>query len=373
MPAGTTNGEAIMRIQRTIGISLAAICTATAAVAQTPSIVNGNVQQRAVTSTLSAEFGALVKAQTAPAWIGYAVPAVNAENEECCNYENGSTRFCGQCRLEDGNQGFNMSSDKRTTHLEAPDLLVLFRAENGSVEKIRTFSEDCELDAGGRTVYWLTGVNPAESVALLASLVTGSGQGLESADDRDHITDGAVAAIALHAAPEADAGLRGFVAASQSEKLRERAAFWMAAARGKTGFDTLKSLAHEDDDDHFREKLMFDLSISKQPEAIDTLIESAHHDPSDSVRSQAIFWLGQKAGKKAEGAITEAIERDPATEVKKKAVFALSQLPKDEGVPLLIQTARSNPNPVVRKDAMFWLGQSHDPRALEFFEQVLGR
>jgi HEAT repeat protein len=91
------------------------------------------------------------------------------------------------------------------------------------------------------------------------------------------------------------------------------------------------------------------------------------------VRGQAIFWLAQKAGKKAEGAISEAIERDPETEVKKKAVFALSQLPKDEGVPLLIQTARSNSNPVVRKDAMFWLGQSHDPRALEFFEQVLSQ
>jgi len=57
--------------------------------------------------------------------------------------------------------------------------------------------------------------------------------------------------------------------------------------------------------------------------------------------------------------------------VKKKAVFALSQLPKDEGVPLLIQVARTNHNPAVRKQAMFWLGQSHDPRALAFFEQVL--
>jgi hypothetical protein len=39
----------------------------------------------------------------------------------------------------------------------------------------------------------------------------------------------------------------------------------------------------------------------------------------------------------------------------------------------LIEAARSNSNPVVRKDAMFWLGQSNDPRALEFFEQVLGQ
>ena len=65
------------------------------------------------------------------------------------------------------------------------------------------------------------------------------------------------------------------------------------------------------------------------------------------------------------------IEDDPETEVKKRAVFALSQLPHDEGVPLLIDTARKNRNPAVRKQAMFWLGQSNDPRALAFFEDVL--
>jgi len=57
--------------------------------------------------------------------------------------------------------------------------------------------------------------------------------------------------------------------------------------------------------------------------------------------------------------------------VKRRAVFALSQLPKDEGVPMLIEIARSNRNPEVRRQAMFWLGQSHDPRAVAFFEKVV--
>ena len=42
-------------------------------------------------------------------------------------------------------------------------------------------------------------------------------------------------------------------------------------------------------------------------------------------------------------------------------------------VPKLIEVARSNKNPAVRKQAMFWLGQSRDPRALEFFQEVLAR
>ena len=57
----------------------------------------------------------------------------------------------------------------------------------------------------------------------------------------------------------------------------------------------------------------------------------------------------------------------------RQAVFALSQMPKDEGVPKMIEVARTNRNAEVRKQAMFWLGQSGDPRALEFFEDILRR
>lgn len=366
-----------MRIRRGIGMAPAAglvLLGATLAAAENPSIINGNIQRRAVTTNLSAEVGSLLKAQASPAWIGYAVPAENPDFQSCCYYGDAQDRSCGQCRLEDGRSGSDTVTGKHTVDLESQGLVVMLRAEDGAIGKVRSFSQNCELDAGGRTVYWLTGVNPRESVDLLTRLVTGhAGGGLDSGDGHDHIGEGALAAIAQHAAPEADAALKVFVAPDQSEKLRERAAFWLAAARGKAGFDVIRPLARSDHDGNFREKLMFDISISKQPEAVDALIDSARHDESPHVRGQAIFWLAQKAGKKAEGAITEAIERDPETEVKKKAVFALSQLPKDEGVPLLIQAARSNSNPVVRKDAMFWLGQSNDPRALEFFEQVLGR
>jgi HEAT repeat protein len=69
--------------------------------------------------------------------------------------------------------------------------------------------------------------------------------------------------------------------------------------------------------------------------------------------------------------IKASAENDPETSVKKQAVFALSQLPKSEGVPLLIELAKSNRNAVVRKQAIFWLGQSRDPRALDFLEEIL--
>ena len=98
----------------------------------------------------------------------------------------------------------------------------------------------------------------------------------------------------------------------------------------------------------------------------------ARNHPVSSVRNDALFWLSQRAGDQlAAGAIAEAIEKDPDTGVRKQAVFALSQLPKDESVPKLIDVAKSNKNAAVRQQAMFWLGQSGDPRAIKFFEDVL--
>src|SRR5205823_1325668 len=224
---------------------------------------------------------------------------------------------------------------------------------------VRSFSSDCGIDAGGLPVNVLTGVKPAESIALLSALADRASSG---EDRHNRVLDGAISALAFHAAPEADTALDKFVAAGKPLRVREKAAFWLGTARGKHGLQTLLALTKSDSDDSFREKAVFPISQSKEPEAQPALIRMAREDQSSGVRGQALFWLAQKAGKKAAGTITDAVENDPDTSVKKKAVFALTQMPKEEGVPLLIQVAKTNKNPVVRKEAIFWLGQSRDRR-----------
>jgi HEAT repeat protein len=249
------------------------------------------------------------------------------------------------------------------------EIFVLLRIESHTLDRIRTFSADCELDAGGVPFHWLTGVSPADSVTFLSKFA------LQPEDDSrgHHRRDPAVAAIALHADPAADQALEKFAAPGQPEWLREKATFWLGSARGRRGYEVLRRIVTQDPSERVREKAIFGLNVSKEPEALQTMIQVAKNDHSTQVRGQALFWLAQKAGQKAAATISEAIENDPDTEVKKKAVFALQQLPADEGVPLLIQVARTNKNPAVRKQAMFWLGQSHDQRAVRFFEEVLLR
>ena len=335
-----------------------------------PRVANAKMQTRSAAAGLEKEFRALVAGQSEPAWIGYAAPMVAGRHQMCCS-SGDSMGCCGACRLE-GDTGVTLQTDTHgTVKLEGPALLfVLFRVEQKKVEKIRRFSEECDLDAGGLAFYWLADVRPAESIALLASFATAP-----EADTREgrRTSDGALSAIALHRDPEADRVLEQFVAPSQPEKLRERAAFWLGVTRGRRGYEVLRKMVQEDPSDRVRERAVFALTQSKEPEAVEAIIGVARSDKSPHVRGQALFWLAQKAGRKAVEAITKAIQDDPETEVKKRAVFALSRLPKEEGVPLLIQVARTNQNPAVRKQAMFWLGQSKDQRTLAFFEEILTR
>lgn len=89
-------------------------------------------------------------------------------------------------------------------------------------------------------------------------------------------------------------------------------------------------------------------------------------------RDQAVFWLGQAAGDSATVHLAALVgDNGVDREVREHAVFALSQRPREEGVPALISVARTNRDPELRKKALFWLGQSHDPRALDLFEELI--
>jgi HEAT repeat protein len=252
-----------------------------------PRITNGRIEPHTVSAGLAKDLPALAAKLTEPTWIGYTAPMIDGEHH-MCDYWN-----------DNGRNSYSYSN--APVHLEPPDFFfVLFRVESAQIVRIRTYSADCPLDAGGKAVHWFTNVTSADSLNYLKTFVN-------APSSPNRVVDSAVTAIAMH---------------------------------------------------------------EGQP-ALDLLIALARDNASTKIRGNALFWLAQRAGQKAVGTITAAIENDPDTEVKKKAVFALSQLPKDEGVPLLIQQARTNKNAAVRKQAMFWLGQSKDPRALKFFEEIL--
>ena len=334
--------------------------------------VNAKLETRSGAQGLEPTVQQIASESEQPQWIAYGVARIASnEHSNCCwNYRGNGEDWCGICRLEheDGKVATG-KDDGSTVKLEGtPEITVLVRVEQKRVMRIRVAPGQCTLDAGGLRAIWLSDVKPNESVAFLTSYVEGGrGQGEPHSDLREQ----ALMAIAQHADVSADQAFARFVAPGQPRWVRERASFWLGAARGESGLTLLEKMAKNDPDPEMREKVEFAMFVSHEPRAVDDIIRMAKDDENAGVRGQALFWLGQKAGQKASAAINGAIQNDPDTEVKKKAVFALSQMPKDEGVPKLIEVAQKNKNPEVRKQAMFWLGQSNDPRALSFFEQIL--
>ena len=340
--------------------ALTSIVEAQAANADLP-VRSTRVERRDAASGLAQTVATIQRGDGGPLWLAWAVPAVAGREGRQHRW---GDRDPGRCILEDdGEIRQSHGTDGNTERL-----VLLVRSEGTRLTRVAFTDERCTVDAGSRTVYWLSSVAPAQSVNLIA----GVARDAQTASDDGRKGNGrgqAIAAVALHGDPAADAALADFVGAGQPRQLRKDAAFWLGAARGQAGAAVVDRLARTDSDDDFRKHLAFVLTLNDS--GIDTLLELAKRDPSSQVRGQALFWLGQKAGQRAVAALEGAVTDDPDRDVRKKAVFALSQLPKDEGVPRLITVARTHRDPEVRKQAMFWLGQSGDERAVGFFEEIL--
>ena len=304
---------------------------------------------------------ALAGESAGSAWLGYSVPIVAGDHEMCCSVND----LPGVCPLG-GHAGSSITRHReiRTARGSADSLSVFVRLRSGAVSEVRFYDGSCSVDAAGATYYPLDDVDPAESVAFLAPLIE-----RWSGD----LGEEALAALALHADDAAGRALEGFTASSRPEELRERAAFWLGVSRGAEGLELLARMLRDDPSPSVREQVVFAVYVGEDPAAAGILIDAAREDESPGVRAAALFWLGQTAGDRVAGELREAATRDPDAEVREAAVFGLSQLPADEAVPALIDAARTSRHDEVRRMATFWLGQSGDPRALEFFEELLAR
>jgi hypothetical protein len=279
-----------------------ALCTpllvlaASAASAQ-PAAIHARIDTRSAAAGLAPAFRALLGEQ--PAWIGYAVPM--AGRAHMCCYDNatfaaGSPR-CGGCRLE-GDGSFSLSD--RPVSLEASGrFMVLFRAAGGRVQKIRAFSEDCAIDAGGLPFHWLTDVRPAESVALVRSYL---------GTDR-HLADSALAALAFHDAPEAVETMIQAARRDASTHLRGQALFWLSQRAGQRAAEAITDAIRHDPETEVKKKAVFALSQLPKDEAVPLLIRTARTNRNPEVRKQAVFWLGQSNDPRALAYFEEVLSR----------------------------------------------------------------
>src|SRR5260221_2802833 len=145
-----------MRAHRLAAGALALIIFPALAVAQPqPRVSNGRLAAQVAGSNLDSVFHRLVSGQSGPGWIGYTVPVVNrSEGRLCCTgdtwisdgivFTNGRVATCGlepsTTTRRPSDQPAQMQNPVR---LEGPDsLVVLYRVEDKTVQKIRIVSPD---------------------------------------------------------------------------------------------------------------------------------------------------------------------------------------------------------------------------------------
>ena len=265
--------------------------------AQTPlgRVTGTATETRRVTQPIDAELRALASRGTV--WVAYRVKTLPNAMQRC--------------------GGSHVLLDAST------ELTLMGKVERGELQRLRSFTPECDVDAGSVPLIWLDGVGADDSVRWLATLIRQS-----------------------YVGPSFSSGDRQ----SAGPTFRSGEVDWQSQVVSPA---------------------LTALAVHPGDLATRTLVDLARTDPRVEIRRRALPALADRAGQQAVSAITAAIQQDPELAVKKQAVAALGRLPADQGVPLLIDVATTNRNRELQREAMQWLGRSNDPRALKFFEDIL--
>ena len=266
---------------RVAAFALAGVLAASSsAVAQQPNFVNARVVTRPAQPNVAQAIAAAVKGQVEPAWIGYAVPALN--NDSFGRNDGWSER----CRLEQ--QRVDPATNAPVPgpiRLEpAPTVMVLVRVQAGEIRRVRALSGDCQVDAGGLQLFWFGEVSGPQSVDFLKTLVT-------DAHVREH-SESALSALALHRDAAASAAIVDF-ARNGAPRLRQRALAWIARRAESQAIGIISQAIDNDPDIEVKRQAVSALAQLPRNEGVPLLIKLARSHTNPVVRKQAMQRLGQ--------------------------------------------------------------------------------
>jgi len=246
------------------------------------------------------------------------------------------------------------------------------------------------------SVYWLGLVGGEQT--FLASLVRNETEDIKLRRSAAHAIGqshdrGAIATLQDLYGSVKDVEVRRSVISAAGNSVEEQQAFTFVLGVAKNDADwesraaAVRQLGHfqrEDAVDELMKIYKNDANVEVKRAALralgetqsarveDKLFEVARGDESMELRRQAIRLLGERVGKRSFDFLsTTAQSTDANAEVQVQAVRAIGERHAEESVPLLIKIAKTHPNQMVRKQAIRSLGESGDPRAVEFFKEVL--
>jgi len=376
-------------VKKRFGVLVGAVALASVAwaagQAQAPAIQvqNGKVEVRKGTA-IDREIASLAPARAdEPVWVAWRAPMTNGDRDVCSSYNDraGFVRgmFIDEGGIVIGDNGLvpnprpQVAAPTGPIPLEAgTQIVMLVRVVDRKVERLRIAGDDCPLDAGGRTVYLLDSITPAESLRFLGTLAAGPAPDRALVETERSIAQAAVRAIGYHRDAAADSALDQIATAHSDGNVRRQAASSMGSQRGAAGVAALSRLIAAEKDANARRQLVTSLGGSRDASSM-TALRALMKDPEAKVRSEAVYYTVLRGGAPT---IPEAVSiagSDPDDSVRKRAVTAIGRLAPDVSTAPLIQLARTSTNAAVRKEAVSVLSTSKDPRAMAFMDELLKR
>ncbi|HEV7860726.1 MAG TPA: HEAT repeat domain-containing protein [Pyrinomonadaceae bacterium] len=172
--------------------------------------------------------------------------------------------------------------------------------------------------------------------------------------------------------PRAQSKLMEIARTDADPDLRQQAIHRLGEKGGDAVIEDLSKMYEAEHSQDVKQQILHAFSEMESQRAEDKLFAVARSDSNREMRKMAIHWIGERAGERSLELLRDTVNSNGAdTEVQMMAVHAISERPTEEAVPLLIKIARTHPNSEIRKMAIHWLGESGDPRAIEFFKEVL--
>lgn len=217
-----------------------------------------------------------------------------------------------------------------------------------------------------QAVFWLSQVPGDRAITLLDEIL--------KSNSNVEIKEKALFALSQKREERAQSMLRD-VAGRENENpdLREKAIFWLGQQRSPGNTEFLRGLYGRLTNADLKEKILFSLSQQRGAGNDRWLMDIAVNPrESQELRKKALFWAGQTGVATSEFA--SLYDRMADAELKDQIIFVFSQRGRDAAaMDKLFAIARTDRDPELRKKAIFWLGQSRDPRAQKFLEDLINR
>jgi hypothetical protein len=238
--------------------------------AEMPRIAHGNMTAVRAAGDLRRQIESLPNG-----WAGYEL-ATDGNRRMFCSYD----------------ESINITDD---LHVASARVAVFFRVANHHISDVRLRSSACDLDAEGRSVTWLEGVDPRASLSFLETLV------------RDDEGDAKHALVALAVSSGSADRLIEIARRHPSSSLRGKALFWVGQAAGEKAAAALRDAVENDPEESVKAKAVFGVFNLPNAQSVPMLIDLMKNHPSRAVRRKAAFWLSQKNDSRALAALEDIL------------------------------------------------------------------